>query len=398
MISGYSMQLGASDFITALINNSANFTTIFSIFSFLIFERLTHRKKTLLTMNFISRSLIFLVIVLPVISHKKGIVTSLLCILVITSDTVWGIYRVGWLVWMIQIIQEKSRSDFIYFRAFLIRIFSAIIAVIAGFILDYYGKSYIGFVIIFSASYILSITDLVILKQIEDVEFCAIRDADSKKSGFFKPVGNPDYRNFILFIVLFYLTYTISTCFTPVFLLKYLKFGYKYVSIANMISMITAIISNKIWSSLENRKGINYVITMTSYLAVCELLILSFLSRNTAFLLIISSVVSGMGMGGFSVSTMTYRYKIMPVSERTLYEGWYYFSSGIGMLLAPFIGKFLLGYLAGFPGVGREWNVFRVLYAISTVAMLVLLVAKHFLSRRKITAAARKLNAATLNS
>lgn len=45
VLSGYVIHLGAGDFLTALLNNTANYTTILCLFSFIIFERMAKRKK-----------------------------------------------------------------------------------------------------------------------------------------------------------------------------------------------------------------------------------------------------------------------------------------------------------------------------------------------------------------
>lgn len=381
LMSGYAIHLGANDFIASVINNSANYATILSLVSFLIFERLTRRKKVLITLNFVSRTLIFLVAFLPLVFESKGIILTFLLLFVICSEIIWSIYRVGWLVWMVQTVSENSRNSYIFFRMLLIRISSATAIFAGGFILDWFNKGYYGFLILFSASYILSISDLIILRGIDDIECIAPSEKTDRKLSFFEPLKSIKYRGFLIFIVSMFLIYTLSTCLTPVYILKYLKLEYRYVSYANLASIAAIIISNKLWSILDSKKGTNYVIGITNTLIAFELVLLSFLTSSTAFLYIISSGVAGAGMGGFIVAAMSYRYKIMPDEGRTLYEGWYFFAYGMGTLLAPFIGNMLLNLLTGLYGTTGDWNVFRLLYGVSVVLMLFLLVFRYFASK-----------------
>ena len=171
------------------------------------------------------------------------------------------------------------------------------------------------------------------------------------------------------------MAYTLSTSFTSVYLLKYLHFSYKYVSAASVLSSILMIASNKFWGHIEAKKGINFVMGATSFFLAMELLILSFLNAGTGALLILSSAVSGFGTGGFAISIMTYRYSIMPQDKRTIYEGWYYFFYGLGVLAAPFIGRILTQDIPLLNSGISGYNKFQLLYLVSFALMLVLLLA-----------------------
>ena len=56
-LSGYLVYLGGSDFLIGLLNFSMNWAAILALFSFLIFERMMHRKKLLITLLVISRQI-----------------------------------------------------------------------------------------------------------------------------------------------------------------------------------------------------------------------------------------------------------------------------------------------------------------------------------------------------
>ena len=365
ILSGYAIYLGAGDFLTTILNNSTNYATILSLLSFVIFERMAKRKKTLLLLNFISRLLICSTVLLPLIFHSKNFIFVLLTVMIIVSESIWGIYRVGWLVWMMEVVPKESKSQYIYMRTFLLRLFMSIIAVISGFVLDIFNKGYIGFLVVFSFSFALSLLDLGILKKVKDTECVVSKDEKVSFRMFSQPILHKEYRNFLFFTLFFYLGVTMATSFTPIYLIRYLKLDYKFISTINVISQMVMVVSSIYWAKVEKKSGFKYVMGISGIIAIGELLVLSFLQRNTYYLLYLSTIISGIGMGGFAVSTFTYRYELMPRTGRTIYEGWYYFAYGLGMLIAPFSGKLLMECLPVFTNTIYKNSNIQLLYLVA---------------------------------
>lgn len=373
LLSGYAIYLGASDFLTSLLNNSANYTTTLSILSFIIFERMSKRKNTLLTLNILSRLLICLIALLPPIFHTKPATFALLAFMVIASDVIWGIYRVGWLVWMMDAVPRENRTQYVYLRTFLVRVFCSVVSMATGFILDMYNKEYTGFLIVFLISFILSALDVAVLWKVDDSVY---RAPDSKKFDyrmFLQPVRHGEYRNYLLFIFAFYLFLTMASSFTPVYQIRYLKLDYKFISAISVISQIVMVVSGLFWSRVESKRGFKFAMTITAFFVAGELLILTFLRSDTFFLLYLSTFLAGIGMGGFGTSIFTYRYAIMPEDGKTVYEGWFYFASGLGMLIAPFAGELLRNNLPGFTNAVFQYSKIQLLYLISFSLICLLL-------------------------
>lgn len=365
LLSGYAIYLGTSDFLTSLLNNSANYTTTLSILSFVIFERMKRRKNTLLILNASSRLLICLIALLPLVFDTKPVMFAFLAFMVITSDVIWGIYRIGWIVWMIDGIPKENRTQYIYLRTFLIRISNSVISMAVGFILDIYNKEYLGFLIIFSMSFILSMLDIAVLWKVDDHGYKA---PDSKKIDyklFLQPVKNGEYRSYLLFIFAFYLFLTMASSFTPIYQIRYLKLDYKFISTLSVISQIMMIVSGLFWSRVERKKGFKFVMVATAFFYAGELITLTFLRSDTYYLLYLSTIMLGIGMGGFITSIFTCRYAIMPEDRKTVYEGWFYFASGLSMLIAPFAGEFLRNHLPEFTNSIFQYSKVQLLYLIS---------------------------------
>lgn len=373
ILSGYLLNLGASDFLVALVNNSTNYSSIMSLFSYFIFSKTSNRKRMMLSMNFISRLMLFLIIMVPVVIRHKSLVLGITVSMIIISDIIWAIYRVGWVVWIMDTTPYESMSEYTYLRMLLCRLFMGIAAIAGGVILDYYNKGMAGFEIVFAIAYVLSLTDLIILRRIESVDNSSRQLSDSVSENYFQPVKQKDYRNYLFFIFLFYTIYTMSISFTPVYLIKYLDLGYRFVSAAGFISNFSFILSNRLWAKIERKKGITFVMGLSAAFFAFELLLLGLLKTETSFLYVISCIATGVGLGGFTVTIMTYRYNIIPFGGRIIYEGWFYFFYGMGMLVAPFAGELFTQNIVFVENVSSGLNKFQLLFFFAFILMSLLI-------------------------
>jgi len=373
ILSGYVLSLGASDFLVALVNNSTNYTSIMSLFSYFIFERASNKKRMMLSMNFASRLLVFLIIIVPMLIRNESLCIGITAAMIIISDVIWAIYRVAWVVWIMDTTTKENMSDYTYLRMLFARLFMGIASIVGGIILDHYNKGITGFRIVFTIAYVLSVLDLLVLRKVDSVENTSRQLPASLSKNYFQPIIQKDYRDFLIFILLFYMVYTMSVSFTPVYLIKYLDLDYKFVSAAGFISNFAFIFSNRFWVKIEKKKSITFVMGLSAAFFAFELLLLALLRKETSFIYVLSCIATGIGLGGFTVTTMTYRYSIIPLESRIVYEGWFYFFYGIGMLLAPFAGEFFINNIKFVQNVSMGVNHFQLLFLFAFITMCLLI-------------------------
>ena len=383
-LSGYVVYLGGSDFTVGLLNNSLIWASILALFSFLVFERLEKRKAFLLALLAISRLLVCSTIFLPLILGKDPVVLQILTLMVVLGHVLWGVFSVGASIWMMSSFSDDTRSPFIFRRVFWIRISFTLITIIMGMILDWSGKSYAGFLIVFLASFALSLADAVILLNIREPDNKIAKDARWSVASFFAPLADKNYRSFLIFIFLFYTSLTLSSSFTPLYLIRYLKFDYTFMSVTNVITYFFMIVCTSFWNKLESKKGLMFVFKLTGLIAIIEFLIYGFLTTETYYLLYIASVFAGIGDSGFNIFIINYRYELMPERNRTLYEGWFGALYGLSMLVGPAIGNWLMNRLPVFQNQVFQHSKFQFMYIFSFIlaAGALLLVFK---SRRTIS-------------
>lgn len=377
-LSGYIIFLEGSDFLVGLLNNSLTWASVAALFSYLIYERMESRKKFLLTLLVVSRLLVCSVIFLPLIFGKSPITLGILTITVIMGNVLWSIYTIGSSVWMMGSVQKENRNEFVYKRIFWLRISFTLFTIIMGFVMDWSGKSYAGFVIVFLTSLVLSITDVVIMFKIKEPANKIIKNVTFNASILFEPFKRKSYISFLVFIFLFHISLTISSSFTPLYLIRYLKFDYKFISIINVITYFFLILCTRLWSKLESKKGLMFVFKITGFIVIIEYLIYGFLKNDTYFLLYLAPVFSGVGYSGFNVAIFNYRYELMPENNRTVYEGWFGAVMGFSMLVSPIIGNFVMNRLPVINNAFFQFSKFQLMYIISFIlaAAVVLLVLK----------------------
>ena len=374
-LSGYIVLLGGSDFLTGLLNNSLGWASVAGIASSLLFERMRRRKIIIITFYILSRLLVCSIIFLPLIFRSNAKMLVIMTVMVIIGNVLWSFFSTGNIVWMMNAIPRNTRKEFIYARTFWLRISFTLFTIVMGFVLDAYNKSYAGFFAVFVTSLVLSAIDAVVLINIEEPENPVNSEKGVKSGQIFEPWKNKEYRRYLVFVILFYMGLLISVSYTPLYLIKYMDFDYKFISSITVLCYIFMIVSTKFWSKIEWKRGIKYVLKLGALFIVAEVLVYAFLTRETYFLLFIAAIVSGIGNGGFNIALLNHRYDLMPEGNKTIYESWFGAVYGLGTIFAPILGGYLLERLPILnDGVLRHSN-FQFLYLITFVFVLIIIVS-----------------------
>lgn len=369
-LSGYFIYLDAPDFLIGILNNAGAWALIISLFSFVIYERMTSRKKLLITLNIVSRVLLCSIVYLPLFISANQTVVKLAAMMVIMGNLLWGIYSTGITVWMVSLLPHKKRSNFIYARMFYLRISFTVTTIVAGRLLDYFNKSYRGFVVIYTISLILSILDAVILMNTHEPPNEISKAEKIKAKDFLAPLKNREFGAYLAFIFLFYLSTTLSSSFTSLYQIRYLGLDYSFISLINVISYLMMIGCTRFWGRVEERQGVSFMLGITAMFIMLEFLVYSFINKETVKLLYLATVLAGIGNSGFNVGIATCRYNLTPDKNKTIYEGWFGAIYGISTMIGPILGNYMKTSLFD---VG-----FQTLYRISALMGMTIIILTFF--------------------
>jgi len=370
-ISGFFVHLQAPDFLVGLINTANVWATIFALTSFYIFNRIKKTKRFLILTNVVSRSIICSVIALPHFANRGGLTPYYAATMVIVGNLIWSVYNVGANIWLMASIPREERTPFIYMRFLWLRISFTLTSVVMGFVLDAFGGGLIGFTVVFSVSFILSISDVLVLLKIPYVSGEGKNVNTMTPSLLAAPFKNRTFRNFLIFSALFYMSYYASSAFTSLYLIKYMGFSYKVISIILVLTYTVMIVSTVFWRNFEKRKGIIPAFKISAIILALEQLIYGFLFRGNVIIPFIAAFFGGVGSAGFNVIVFNYRYSVMPEDNITNYETWFMVVHGTGILLGPIVGNLLRPALIPLLK-GAAWiSEFQAMYFIASAAAII---------------------------
>ena len=91
----------------------------------------------------------------------------------------------------------------------------------------------------------------------------------------------------------------------------------------------------------------------------------SFIQGDTKFLLFLAPFFSGIGHSGFNIAVFNYRCELMPTDNRTVYEGWFGAVTGLGILVGPVIGNFIMNRLPVIETALLQHSKFQLMYFLS---------------------------------
>lgn len=364
-LSGYIVLLKGSDFVAGLLNNSSTWASLISISFFLLYNRLERPKRLLLTLFILSRLSICSIIFLPLLIKDRALILSCMTALVITGNLLWGFYSAGANVWLAQILPRETRADYVYTRMFWLRISFTLTTIVMGVVLDWFHKSYTGFLIVFLTSLIFSIIDLIILLGIQEPDVEKIPRSGASFKDFLEPWSHPGYRHFLLFSLLFYLATSLANSFTPLYYIRYLKLSYSAISAINVLTYLAMIFCTNFWGRIQRERGSIHVLWITALFVGSEFLFDSFLTARTVFLLALAPLLSGIGYSGFNTTTFNYRYEIMPERNQVIYEGWFGAMMGLGVLGGPILGSRVRDRLPRFQNWLYQFSQYQLLYLIA---------------------------------
>ena len=384
-LSGYIVYLDGSDFLTGLVNSSVNWASIAMLFSFLLFERLKRRKRLLITVNLAARLLLCGSVFLPLMVDDKKTILPIVTVMVILASFLSALYGTGFVVWLFGVLPKDGNNDFIYLRMFWLRISFTVVTILGGFLVDLFHKGYAGFLVLFSFSLCLSVMDTILLCKIKEPEYEVDGHVKPRFSMLLEPLRNERFRSYLVFAFLYYAVLTMSGTFTPVYLIRYMKFDYTFISTMNVIQYICMIGFTTLWRKVEAKKGVVHVFRITATIAVVEFLLYGFLTSRTAWILVPATIMAGIGNSGFNITVLNYRYGIIPEKNRTVYESCFAGVVGLATLVSPIVGNYVMQRLPVVTNRVFEHSKFQFMYLLSFILVqLILFLSFNAPSRRRL--------------
>lgn len=384
-LSGLAILMGARDVLVSYLSVIANICGVLILAFAAVLERFHSKKRLTIGLTILSKLATFFIVLIPAFV-PADLQLVLFIPSVIAAFTLQAQATVTLNQWMIDFIDEKKRGRYMSIRQTLALIITIVLSLTSGYVMDSMGGKYIGFVILFSAAFLMGIFEIIILlrtpdstTQLSSSKLCRLSDSITI------PFKNRAFLSFVIYIVVFYLLLNISDSFTMVYMMRYLKLPYKTVTIMCLFLSLPQIILLGVWGKISDRRGHHFVLKTSIWLFAAETLLISFSTQQSYVLFLpLAFIMASIGNAGFIVAVFNRRYELMPKQNRIVYDNFYTAAIGIGFILGPMIGGAIKNLLESSTFVEHlmPFANIRLLYIISTIGILLLQIIYSHLEKK----------------
>ena len=336
----------SSPFVALLTSISGLLGPLSQLISAQKFEKYSRKKVVMLSV--LLESIMWLPFIAIAILFSKGIITSILPILLLLSFSIYIIMANAshphWFSWMGDIVDVKYRGRWFSKRNLLMGVVSVILAILASIFLDYFKKSnliMLGFIILFSLALICRFTSWIIFKKQYEPKLKFKKENYFSFWSFLKKSPKNNFGKFAIFRALYGLTGSISGAVWAIYMLRYLGFDYFTYILILISEIIFSLLLVELWGKLADKYG-NYKVLIITTLFLPITPILWILNPSPIYLIFVPALVTGISWGGFALATSNFIYDNVSKQKRSLAISYYTMLWGIGTSIGAGIAALLL--------------------------------------------------------
>ena len=254
-IAAFAVYLGLSDLAIGIYALLDTMTNIIQVFAAPLFYKIGQSKKVVLTNYSLYRISSVSMAFIPFISHDIGIRTILFFILATIYAVTGEIGYITFVNWRMTLIKKEDRTKFTAKRNILKNTVVLAFSLCMGIVLDRFttsGYELLGFIILFILIFVLAFIDIAI--RINTYKPEVIQEKIGLKENIVIPAKDKKFRSCLVTGGLNRFANGIGTMYLNVFLLRYLKIGYLYYSILNILVNLSDAVFSKYWANKSNER------------------------------------------------------------------------------------------------------------------------------------------------
>lgn len=383
-LSGYLIYLGADDELVSYIPLIPSICGMVLIFCGAYVDKFKRRRNFVLVINTMAKTTLASIIFVPLIAPKIMQI-PIIYFLLIVGHILNGINNLGINSWFISVIPVKIRGRYFSVRQTIAVILSIVFPVLAGRLVDIIPNQYNGFMILYVVAIVAAICENFYFGRIDNPE---IKTLD-KKMNIIEvikiPLKNKRFMDFTIKQGFFYMFLYIAASFSQLYMLKYFKLTYTFISSASIVSaVLQASIFYRFWGKINDRFGSNFVMLTSMWFYAIDMFIWFLMTpKSVKFLLPLGYAMGAVESSGFTLGTFNRRYEIIPEEGRSIYDSFYSTYIGIILLISPIIGARLRDLAANIQFINNfQYGNFRVVYLLSSLALVSLQIYNLYNIRR----------------
>lgn len=366
-ISAFAIYLGLSDLALGIYTVLDTMTNVIQVFAAPLFSRIGQSKKIVLTNYSIYRISSVCMAFIPFISKDISIRTIIFFILATIYAITGEMGYITFVNWRMTLIKKDDRTNFAAKRNFLKNTVVLAFSLIMGVVLDRFtvsGYELYGFLILFAIVFIIAFIDIAI--RINTYKLEIIEEKIGVKDNIIIPAKDKNFRSVLITGGLNRFAYGIGTMFLNVFVLRYLKIGYLYYSILNILINLADAFSSKYWGNrAKDRNWKRVILPMCIIFVAAFTSLLIFNNNQLVYLLPLIYILLGIGNASYEMYDHIAVYETAKDKMQTSYVTFERFVEGMVTMLLP-----LLSYTV----FKDNDNAIKITFAIAIITYVILFI------------------------
>lgn len=364
-ITAFAVYLGLSDFAISIYALLDTMTNVIQVFAAPLFSKIGQSKKVVLTNYFIYRISSVCFAFIPLLSNDIDIRTILFFILAFIYAITGEMGYITFVNWRMTLIKKKDRTKFASTRNIIKNSVVLVFSLIMGVVLDKFtavGYELYGFILLFIIVFIIAFIDIVV--RIHTYKPEIIQEKISIKDNIIIPAKDKRFRSILVTCGLARFAYGIGTMYLNVFLLRYLKIGYIYYSILNIILNLSDALLSKFWAKkVRDRNWVRIILPMCIIFIIAFTILFSFKNQYLIYILPLIYILLGVGNSSYEMYDHIAIYEGSKDKMQTSYVTFERFIEGIVTMLLPILSYTILK---------ENSNVIKITFSLSTLTYIIL--------------------------
>ncbi len=374
-LSGLFIEMGAPDYLMGYIPFIGSIAGITVIFAGIVIERIKNRRKFIIILNIIGKSLIVSAVWIPAFV-SWDIAPFLMLPVVFIGYSLNSFMGITINSWFVDVVDSRIRGRFMSTKQIFALIVSATFPIIAGRFLDSFMNKYLVFCVLYSIAWVFMWFETYSFTKINDPGFKTLGKGNIKlKDLILKPIKNKEFMKLMAMLGFFYFSWYMTMSFASVYQIRYLEIPYTFITAMGMINPILQMAWYPMWGKLTDKYGPQFIIRIALWLYVVQALLwFCMTSGSYYFIMPLLQINASMIGPAFMLGIFNTKYSIIPQEGRSVYDGFYTATVGTIILVAPTIGNLIKNLIDNnsYRIVGMEFPQFRLMFLIAATLVLLL--------------------------
>ncbi len=309
-------------------------------------QRIRSRKKFILILNTILKTLIVLIAWIPLIFPNQN-ASYIMIIMALIAYALNNFMAIAINSWFVDLIDSKIRGQYMSVRNMIALVANLIVPIIVSAFIDTSSDQYMAIVIVFTIGWIIMWAESYSFYKIAEPPLKQVNKKIKLRDVFIVPIKDKEFMKFMIPIAVFYFIWYIAMSYVTLYQLNYLNLSYTFISLASVLNVILQFIWYPIIGKLVDRYNTDFLLMACFMLYFVDTLIWGFTNLSSKYIMtLLANVIGSMTAPFFSLTLFKKKYDIIPVEDRSLYDGFYTAVIATIIAIAPIIGSIMKDYIA----------------------------------------------------